>query len=72
VSDAQLVDAMQFSFGRLKLVLEPGGAVALAALLAGAVQLQPGGRIGLMLSGRNVESARFCELWRRAPSPAAR
>jgi threonine dehydratase len=62
VSDAQLVEAMQFSFERLKLVLEPGGAAALAALLAGEVQLQPGSRVGVILSGGNVGAARFCEL----------
>jgi threonine dehydratase len=62
VSDAQLVEAMRFSFERLKLVLEPGGAAALAALLAGEVQLPPGSRVGVILSGGNVGAARFCEL----------
>jgi threonine dehydratase len=67
VSDAQLVQAMQFSFERLKLVLEPGGAAALAALLSGVVQLQPGSRVGVILSGGNVGAARFCELVGSSP-----
>jgi threo-3-hydroxy-L-aspartate ammonia-lyase len=68
VSDAQLLEAMQFSFERLKLVLEPGGAAALAALLAGDVQLQPGSRVGVILSGGNVGAARFSELVGSGPA----
>jgi threonine dehydratase len=67
VSDAQLVGAMRFGFERLKLVLEPGGAAALAALLAGAIKLRPRSRIGVLLSGGNIGAARFCELLGSAP-----
>jgi threo-3-hydroxy-L-aspartate ammonia-lyase len=62
VSDAQLVDAMRFAFERLKVVLEPSGAAALAALLGGAVSYEPGTRIGLVLSGGNVDRKLFAEL----------
>jgi threonine dehydratase len=58
VSDAEIVDAMRFAFERLKLVLEPSGASALAALLAGRVEAA-GRRVGVILSGGNVDVARF-------------
>ena len=61
VSDAEIVDAMRFAFERLKLVLEPSGASALAALLRGKVGAA-GLRTGVILSGGNVDVARFCEL----------
>jgi threonine dehydratase len=61
VSDAEIVDAMAFLFDRLKLVVEPSGAVGVAALLAGRVA---GARIGIVLSGGNVGAARFAELVR--------
>jgi threo-3-hydroxy-L-aspartate ammonia-lyase len=61
VSDAEIVDAMRFAFERLKLVLEPSGASALAALLAGKVEAR-GRRTGVILSGGNVDVARFREL----------
>jgi len=59
VSDAEILDAMAFLFDRMKLVVEPSGAVGVAALLAGRVR---GGRIGVVLSGGNVGAARFAEL----------
>jgi threo-3-hydroxy-L-aspartate ammonia-lyase len=52
---------MAFLFDRLKLVVEPSGAVGVAALLAGRVA---GERIGIVLSGGNVGAARFAELVR--------
>ena len=60
VSDAQIVEAMRFAFERLKLVVEPSGAVGLAALLTGAVPAA--GRVGVILSGGNVAADRFAEL----------
>jgi threonine dehydratase len=62
VSDAELVEAMRFGFEHLKLVLEPGGAAALAALLAHKISLESGTRVGLILSGGNVDAERFCGL----------
>jgi threo-3-hydroxy-L-aspartate ammonia-lyase len=61
VSDAEIVAAMRFAFERLKLVLEPSGASALAALLAGRADAA-GLRTGVILSGGNVDVARFREL----------
>jgi threonine dehydratase len=59
VTDAQLVDAMRFAFERLKLVIEPSGAVGLAAVREGLVG---GERIGVIISGGNVAADRFAEL----------
>jgi threonine dehydratase len=59
VTDAQIVEAMRFAFERLKLVIEPSGAVGIAALLNGLVS---GGRIGVIVSGGNVGADRFAEL----------
>ena len=61
VSDAEIVAAMRFAFERLKLVLEPSGASALAALLHGKVEAA-GAETGVILSGGNVDVARFREL----------
>jgi threonine dehydratase len=61
VPDAELVAAMRFAFERLKLVLEPSGAAALAALLHGHVEAA-GARTGVILSGGNVDVARFQSL----------
>jgi threo-3-hydroxy-L-aspartate ammonia-lyase len=60
VTDAELVAAMRFAFDRLKLVLEPSGAAAIAALVAGKVEAA--GRVGAILSGGNVGVERFNEL----------
>jgi threo-3-hydroxy-L-aspartate ammonia-lyase len=61
VSDAEILDAMAFAFERLKIVLEPSGASALAALLAGRIHGLPE-RVGVVLSGGNVGLERFHEL----------
>ena len=60
VTDAEIVGAMRFAFERVKLVLEPSGAVGIAALLSGAVV--DAGRVGVILSGGNVGATRFAEL----------
>jgi threonine dehydratase len=57
VSEAEVAEAQRFAFARLRLVLEPGGAVALAAALAGHVPLDNG--TAIMLTGGNVEPAAF-------------
>lgn len=62
VSDAELIGAMRFCHERLKVVVEPGGVAGLAALLSGAVQPAPGARVGVILSGGNVDPERFCRL----------
>jgi threonine dehydratase len=60
VSEDAIVDAMRFCFTRLKIVVEPSGAVPLAALLSGAVR--PTGRIVVVLSGGNIDPADFSAL----------
>jgi threo-3-hydroxy-L-aspartate ammonia-lyase len=60
VGDADLVEAMRFAFDRLKLVLEPSGAAALAVILTRKLDLPP--RVGAILSGGNVGVERFREL----------
>jgi threo-3-hydroxy-L-aspartate ammonia-lyase len=66
VSDDEILAAMAFAFDRMKVVLEPSGASALAALLAGRIDVA-GARVGVTLSGGNVGLARFLELL--APLP---
>jgi threonine dehydratase len=55
VTDAEIVDAMRFLFERTKLVVEPAGAVGVAALLCGALPVRPGERTCVVLSGGNVD-----------------
>jgi threonine dehydratase len=62
VTDSEIVAAMAFLFDRMKLVTEPSGASAAAALLAGHVPDAAGARIGVVISGGNVGAARFAEL----------
>jgi threo-3-hydroxy-L-aspartate ammonia-lyase len=66
VSDAELLDAMRFAFERLRVVLEPSGASALAAVLAGRVAVA-GRRVGLVLSGGNIGVDRFAQLMSAPP-----
>jgi len=55
VSESAIIDAVKFLFYRLKLVVEPSGALGVAALLSRAVR--PKGRIGVILSGGNIDAA---------------
>lgn len=61
VTDDEVRSAVRFAFERLKLVIEPGGAVALAALLAGRVPASLK-RVGVVLSGGNVDPQLFSEI----------
>lgn len=61
VTDASIIAAMTFVFERMKLVVEPSGACALAALLDGTVDLS-GRRVGVTFSGGNIDVARWREL----------
>ncbi len=58
VTRAEVLRAMRFAFDHLKIVAEPGGAVALAALLAGRLDTK-GRTIGVVISGGNVDPAVF-------------
>ncbi len=61
VSDDDVRRAMVFAWRTLKLVVEPGGAVALAAALSGAVDCQDR-VVAVVLSGANVDAAMFSEI----------
>lgn len=58
VTDGEVAEAMRFAFRRLKLVVEPGGAVSLAALLTGKVRTE-GRATVVMLTGANVDPALY-------------
>ena len=61
VTDAEVADAVRYAFRTLKLVVEPGGAVSLAALLSG--KLSTGGlTTAIVLSGGNVDPALFATI----------
>jgi len=60
VGEAEIAAAQRHAFRHLRLVIEPGGAVALAALLAGRVK--PGKRTLVLLSGGNVDAAAFARV----------
>ena len=61
VSDAQLVTTMRFFAERMKMVVEPTGCLAAAALLEGVVAAL-GMRVGVVVSGGNVDLARYASL----------
>ncbi|MFI1532931.1 pyridoxal-phosphate dependent enzyme [Streptomyces anandii] len=63
VDDDQIREAMRFAFERLKIVIEPSGASALAALLAHRVDRVPP-RVGVILSGGNIDTERFTDILR--------
>jgi threonine dehydratase len=62
VSDDEILDALRFALLRLKLVIEPSGAVPLAAALAGRLP-QGARRVGLIISGGNIDPALLGQLW---------
>lgn len=61
-SDAQLVEAMRFFAERMKMVVEPTGCLGWAGALHGGVAIAPGERVGVLISGGNVDPQRFAEL----------
>jgi len=60
VSDEQLVSTMRVMLERLKIVVEPTGALAAAALIHGKVDAR-GGRVGVIVSGGNVDPRQLGE-----------
>ena len=61
VTDDEVRDAIRFAFRHLKLVVEPGGAVALAAVLAGKIETKDK-VTAVVLSGGNVDAKLFSEI----------
>ena len=70
VSDEEVLDAMEVAFREFKLVLEPGGAVALAAALTGKLPVK-GRAVAVVCSGGNVDHATFKRALERAGHAAA-
>ena len=64
VTDAEVAEAMRFAFSVLKLVVEPGGAASLAALLAGKIDMFEGSTLGVVLSGGNVDPEQYARVLR--------
>jgi threonine dehydratase len=58
VSDAELIDAMRFAAARMKIVVEPTGALAMAAALQSKVEIR-GLRVGVIISGGNIDIAQL-------------
>lgn len=65
VTDSEVADAMVYAFRTLKLVVEPGGAVSLAAVLAGKLPLD-GRTVAVTLSGGNVDPESYAEVLAKA------
>jgi threonine dehydratase len=63
VTDDEILEALRFAVLRLKLVIEPSGAVVLAALMTGRLP-DDARRVGAIVSGGNIDPALLAELWR--------
>ncbi len=63
VSEEAIVEAVKFLFERMKLVVEPTGALGIAALLSGAVPAA--GRVGVVLTGGNIDGETLTAILRR-------
>jgi threonine dehydratase len=66
-SDTDLIQVMRFFFERMKMVVEPTGCLSLAGALGLGEKLK-GKRVGVLISGGNVDAERFVELLAQAPS----
>jgi len=58
VTDAEVIEAIRFAYSELKLVVEPGGAAPLAAILSGKLDVS-GKTTAILLSGGNVDADKF-------------
>ncbi|MEA3047209.1 MAG: threonine dehydratase [Sphingomonadales bacterium] len=67
VSESEIEAAMVFAFASLRIVAEPGGAVALAALISGKAGDVPEGSV-VIVSGGNVDPPAYAEILRTAPT----
>jgi len=68
VTDSELIDAMAFLGARMKLVVEPTGCLAAAAVLFRKISVS-GLKVGVVISGGNVDLRRYAELLDIAPRP---
>jgi threonine dehydratase len=62
VSDAQVIEALRFLALRVRIVVEPTGAVSAAAVLSGRIPAARGARVGVVLSGGNIDPAMLIEI----------
>lgn len=67
VPEVAIMEAVQFLFYRMKLVVEPSGALGLSALLTQAVQ--PRGKVGVILSGGNIDGPTMRKILREEGEP---
>jgi threonine dehydratase len=70
VTDDQLIEAMRFAAARMKMVVEPTGALAMAAAMQGVVDVR-GKRVGVVISGGNVDIAQLARYLAPVPGPGA-
>jgi threonine dehydratase len=68
VTEEDVAHAVSFAFRYLKLVVEPGGVVPLAALLANKLDVS-GSTVAILLSGGNIDSSTFNRCLEQYPSP---
>ena len=61
ISDHEMIDAVFFLLERLKILVEPSGAAPVAALMSGHVTGLAGKKIGVILSGGNIDPLRLAE-----------
>jgi threonine dehydratase len=66
VTDAQLVHSMRFYAERMKMIVEPTGCLSLAAAMQASESLK-GKKVGLIISGGNIDMARFSQLMTTYP-----
>ena len=66
VSDDEVRDAMLFAYDHFKIVIEPAGAVGIAAVLSGKIAIK-GKAIATIATGGNVDPHRFCQALNAAP-----
>jgi threonine dehydratase len=64
VTEDAIKEAVRFLFYRMKLVVEPSGALGVAALLSGALQTE--GRVGIVISGGNIDGETMSQIMREA------
>jgi threonine dehydratase len=72
VTDARILEALLLLLTRAKILTEGAGAAPLAALLSGAVTLEPGSRVALVLSGGNLDLDALAGWIRHGPPAEAR
>lgn len=66
VSDREIEEAVRFLLLRCKILVEPTGAVSAAAVLAGRLPMPKGSRVGIVLSGGNIDPALLAEILTRS------